>query len=96
MLNCLLSFHLGSELMLIDVRRLPPCHLDILCDPEDSIVVTTTFLRTWLTCIDCCLQPKRGLLATRTEDMISSKMMNVLHLLSQADAAGASYEHNLN
>ena len=34
--------------------------------PEDSIVATTTtFLRTRLTCIDCCLQPNRGLLATK-------------------------------
>jgi hypothetical protein len=62
MLNCLLSFYLGSELILIDVRR--PCHLDTLCDPEDSIVATTTFLCTWLTCIGCCMQLKRGLLAT--------------------------------
>jgi hypothetical protein len=54
MLNCLsYLFYLCSELMLIDAGR--PCRLATLCVPEDSIVVTTTFLRTWLTCIDCCL-----------------------------------------
>jgi hypothetical protein len=36
-----------------------------LCDLEDSIVVvTTTFLRTQLTCTDCCLYMKRVLFKT--------------------------------
>jgi hypothetical protein len=43
-LNCLsYLFYLGSELILIDTGR--PYHLATLCVPEDSIVITTTFLR---------------------------------------------------
>lgn len=49
------TFYLCSEL---DVGR--PCHLATLCVPEDSIVVTTTFLRTYLMCIDCCLSKAKG------------------------------------
>jgi hypothetical protein len=44
MLNCLsYLFYPCSELILIDVGR--PYHLATLCVPEDSIVVTTAFLR---------------------------------------------------
>jgi hypothetical protein len=38
--------------------------LATLCDLEDSIVVATTFLRTYLTCIDCCLEMNRSLFRT--------------------------------
>ena len=47
--------------------------LATLCDLEDSIAAATTFLRTWLTCTDCCLQLKCGLF--RIEDFaVHTKM----------------------
>jgi hypothetical protein len=52
-------FYLCRELVLIDVGR--PYHLATLCVPEDSIVVTTTFLPTWLTCVDCYLYKRERL-----------------------------------
>jgi len=38
--------------------------LATLCDLDDSIVVTTTSLRTQLTCTDCCLYMKHVLFKT--------------------------------
>jgi len=51
-----ISIYLRSELTLIHTKVLS-ARCPTTCDPEDSIVAT--FLRTQLTCTDCCLWDPR-------------------------------------